>query len=137
LFGTDGLVVKMGDDEVKGLREVLLKHGVDKYLVVKNGTYQVEPSEGSEGVAEKVEVFSANTYFNTKVNVSNGEERILAYLWDAVHGGSLLGLHPGITKTLLSRFARKWGKTPDVAQLAHPNVSLVICNGENPILAIF
>jgi hypothetical protein len=132
LFGTDGLVVKMGDDEVEGLREVLLKHGVDKYLVVKNGTYHVEPSEGSEGVAEKVEVFSANTSFNTKVNVSNGEERILAYLlsgltwdmlWDAVHGGSLLGLHPGITKTLLSRFARKWGKTPDVAQLAHPNVT--------------
>ena len=37
--------------------------------------------------------------------------------------GSFKGLHPGITKTLLSRFERKWGKTPDVAQLAHPNVT--------------
>ena len=40
-----------------------------------------------------------------------------------VHSASFKGLHPGITKTLLSRFERKWGKSPDVAQLAHPNVT--------------
>lgn len=115
LFGSDGLVVKMENEDVQELRGGLMKYGCEKYLVVKNGTYHVAPSEGSEGV-ESLDGFAANTYFNTKVNVSNGEERLLAYmlsglswdmLWDAVHSGSILGLHPGVTKTLLSRCGGK------------------------------
>ena len=92
LFGADGLVIKMKEEEVQELRQVLLKHGVEKFLVVKNGTYHVASSEESGGVGS-FDVFAANTYFNTQVNVSNGEERILAYMlsgltwdmmWDAV-----------------------------------------------------
>jgi hypothetical protein len=73
-----------------------------------------------------------NTYFNTKVNVTNGEERILAYMlmgftWEMLHHavthGNIKGLHPDITLSLLQRFATKWGKTSDIVQMAHPNMT--------------
>lgn len=130
LFSENGYVLSMNEQDVKELKKYLEQCEVKKYLVVKEGTYHVQQDDVSENRTEEL-VMMANTYFNTKVNVSNGEERVLAYmlsgftwdmLWQAIEKQNVLGLHPGLTKTLLSRFARKWGKTPDVAQLAHPNV---------------
>lgn len=75
-------------------------------------------------------VLAANTYFNTKVNVSNVEERILVYLMSGltlkdmfkyVKYKNISGLHPDVTTSALNRFEHKWGSTPDAFQLAHPN----------------
>ena len=127
LFAEDGYVLRIGQDEIKRMKELIKEFHMAKVLAVRENTYQVvEPEQIT------VEALVANTYFNTKVNVSNGEERILAYmlmglswemLWNAVDKGNISGIHPGITKTLLSRFSRKWGKTPDVLQMAHPSVT--------------
>ena len=127
LFENDGYVVKMEGPEREELEKFVRRQGVEKVLVVENGTYRV--SEGGKG--EEMAMV-ANTYFNTKVNVSNGEERVLAYLlcgltwdmlWSAIDKGSITGLHPGITKSMLSQFGRKWGKSPDFLQMAHPNIT--------------
>ena len=74
--------------------------------------------------------YSANTFFNTKVNVSNAEERILVYLMSglslkdmhmSVKHSSITGLHPEVTTSALNRFAHKWGNTPDAYQLGRPS----------------
>ena len=79
LFEKNGYVVKLGEPEREELRNFVERQEMEKILVVKNGTYHVSDGEETAMVA--------NTYFNTKVNVSNGEERVLAYLlcglsWD-------------------------------------------------------
>ena len=127
LFGDDGMVIRLKGDDEKELRNWIEKYPVEKMLVVKNATYRVIDKEETE-----VEAMVANTYFNTKVNVSDGEERILAYmlmgfgwdtLWGGVNDGSIKGFHPGLTKELLNKFAKKWGKSPDILQMAHPNIT--------------
>ena len=128
LFSDDGMVIRLRGDDEKELRNWIEKYPVEKMLVVKNATYRVVDNE-EEG---EVDAMVANTYFNTKVNVSDGEERILAYmlmgfgwdtLWGGVNDGSIKGFHPGLTKELLNKFAKKWGKSPDILQMAHPNVT--------------
>lgn len=124
LFAQDGFILRMGENEIGKVKDLIKGFELVKVLAVRDNTYQVlEPGEMS------VDGLVANTYFNTKINVSNGEERILAYmltglswdmLWNAVSNGSISGIHPSVTKSLLSGFARKWGKTPDVVQMAHP-----------------
>ena len=125
LFGEEGMVLRLKEDEKKELREHVMNLDVIKYLEVCNSTYRVAWEK-----EKQEEAFAANTFFNTKVNVSNGEERILAYMlcgltwemmWEAIDKGSVRGIHPDINKPLLSQFSRKWGKTPDFLQMAHPN----------------
>lgn len=92
------------------------------------GVVDVDYVTGDSCVQELVLV--ANTYFNTKVNVSNVEERILVYLMSGltlkdmfkyVKYKNISGLHPDVTTSALNRFEHKWGSTPDAFQLAHPN----------------
>ncbi len=129
LFEDDGVVLKMDASEKEDLRKHIQRYELTKRLEVENSTYRVlyEIIEEEEDFA-----MAANTYFNTKINVSDEEERVLAYMlsgltWDmmnvAIGKGVFTGLHPGITKTVLERFSRKWGKTPDILQMAHPNIT--------------
>ncbi len=128
LFGEDGMVLRLRENEEEEFRRWIRDYPVVKKLLVKNSTYRVVEDED----AEEVVAMAANTYFNTKINVSDGEERILAYmlmgfgwdtLWGGVNDGSIKGFHPGLTKELLNKFANKWGKSPDILQMAHPNVT--------------
>jgi hypothetical protein len=73
---------------------------------------------------------SAVKYFNTKINVTNTEERILAYLISgmtidsmnaAIRNGAIAGIHPDITITSLNRFVHSHGHSVDAFQLAVPN----------------
>lgn len=129
LFGEDGVVLQMTEEEKEILREHIKSYEMTKKLEVENSTYRVlyEVIDEEEQCA-----MLANTYFNTKVNVSNEEERILAYMlsgltWEmlreALDKQLFTGLHPNITKSLLERFSRKWGKSPDILQMAHPNIT--------------
>ncbi len=75
LFEDNRFVMKLQEEEKRELREFISKHEVQKMLQVKiNSTYRVQ-----DGLVKEEMAMVANTYFNTKVNISNREERILAY----------------------------------------------------------
>ena len=73
LFGEGGMVLRLSEEEKDKLKEQVMNYDVTKYLEVNNSTYRV-----AEKKVEQEALAAANTYFNTKVNVSNGEERVLA-----------------------------------------------------------
>lgn len=122
LFHDDGVVVEMSRDELLALRDYVGKFPVVKKLMVRNRTYEVDQD------AEMA--YASTNYFNTKVNVNTKEERILSYLLtgltlrdiqSAVRTGSVTGFHPEVSTAALSNFESKWGRTPDVVQMAYPN----------------
>jgi len=72
---------------------------------------------------------TATRFFNTKVNVSNQTERVLTLLmtgltfrdWEMhVKNRSLEGIPPDLTLHGLHRFENRYGRTPEIVQLAHP-----------------
>jgi len=122
LFPHDGIVLRVDAAEQQMLRTYIAAFPVWKQLCVKNRTYEVVP-DGEEA-------YAATNYFNTKVNVTTGEERVLTYLLtgltlrdiqSAIQHKSVDGFHPELGSRALSSFERKWGRTPDVVHLAHPN----------------
>lgn len=123
LHPDSGTVYRLSEEERMRLREFLVQFQPVMQLTVRNGVYEV---------CEEVEAFVANTFFNSKVNVSSAEEMILAYmlsglsfdaLMDAARSGTFHGVHKCVTVAALNSFQRKFGRTPDVVQLAHPNVT--------------
>jgi hypothetical protein len=75
---------------------------------------------------------TATRYFNSKVNVSNNEERIMATLltglsfrdiYHMIKYNCAKGLPRDITIQSLNSFQHKYGSTPDVLQLAVPNLA--------------
>ena len=71
----------------------------------------------------------ATRFFNTKINVSNQEERILTLVmtglafrdWSLhVKNASLRGLPKDLTTARLSRFAHIFGRKPDILDMADP-----------------
>ena len=123
LFYEDGLVLDMSESELRELRDYLSVFNVSKRLRVNNSTYEVD--NRPVHVAH-----SAGNYFNTNVNVSNMEERVLCHLLmglslrdlqSSIKNNSVTGFHPAMTYDKLSNFEHKWGRTPDVIQMAYPN----------------
>lgn len=128
LFAQSGQVLKISESEQDELRNFVSKFETTKFLKVTNRTYEVDATE-NENCTEEL-VHTATTYFNTKVNVSNGEERILAYLLGGFSIYDMLeykkyncvtGFSPDLTTKALNSFENQWGRTPDVIQLAHPD----------------
>jgi len=129
---SDGInVVVHNSDAYVSVRGDSVHSGV----TVDDGVCSVGRDEAlgnGDGVLSAVgceEAHAASTYFNTKVNVSNVEERIMVYLISGltlkdmllyVKNGSVSGLHPDITTKALNAFKHKWGSTPDAYQLANP-----------------
>lgn len=122
LFPRDGVVLRIDVAEQQMLRDYIAAFPVWKKLCVKNRTYEIAPVQES--------AYAATNYFNTKVNVNTGEERVLSYLLtgltlrdiqSAIRDGSIDGFHPELEGRALSNFEAKWGRTPDVVHLAHPN----------------
>jgi hypothetical protein len=122
-----GVQLYMDEDERGEFISFIRKYKAGKSLVVKNKTYEVLDEMGLD--TEESMRAIANTYFNTKINVTNIDERILAYLLSGfsitslikyVENGKVKGLHPEVTKSALHKFASKWGNSPDVLQLAKP-----------------
>jgi hypothetical protein len=113
LFADDGVVLQLNEEQIAQLRDVISPWAVTKQLVVRNSTYEVY--EHGEDMSTAVG-YAANTYFNTNVNVSNVEERILVYLISGltmenlfryVREGSITGIHPDITTSSLNNFRGK------------------------------
>ena len=93
-------------------------------------TYADSPTPTAEGDVDAVVYSSTSTkYFNSRVQVSNVDERILAYLIAGftipmlksyLEKGLIHGLHPSVTMHSINAFARRYGNTPDPFALAHP-----------------
>lgn len=140
LFAEDGLVLRMSESELTELKEFLKEYPVVKNLKVRNRTYEVDNNisnlaentvQSSHSVYIEEDAFqgTASRFFNTKVHVSNQTERILTLLmtgltfrdWQMhVKNGSLGGIPPDLTLHGLNRFEYRYGRTPDIVQLAHP-----------------
>lgn len=139
----DGYLLKINKEQTKMLREYIRKFPVWKTLAVFNRTYEISSSRpnaidydvaeiGSDEICMiEEEAFSnrANRFFNTKVHVSNGSDRVLSMLLtefslDDLKGlvkhKSLGGMPPDLNEKILNRFANQHGKTPDIITLAIP-----------------
>ena len=144
LFEDGGLVLKMNQAELTALKEFLRTYPVVKHLKVNNRTYEVDQQDATHEALTVIEVdgermcetiqedaFSgiASRFFNTKVNVSTQEERILTLLMTGltfrdlymhVKNGSLSGLPADLTMAGLNRFEYKFGRRPEILNLAIP-----------------
>lgn len=141
LFKDGGVVVKLDSDELRDLKAYLANYEVVKRLKVKNRTYEVDESAVSElgdksGVpnfgtetAETANSGTATRYFNTKVNVSNGSQRVLTMLltgltfndlYVGVKNGCIDGMPPDLSLNALNHFEHKYGRTPDIIRMAVP-----------------
>ena len=70
-------------------------------------------------------------FFNTRLNTSTVEQRILAYLISGLTLNNLkhyvkhqtaTGIHPSVTMASLNQFERDYGSSPEAFQLAQPNM---------------
>lgn len=124
LFHNDGVVLDLSPQEIDELREFLQEYTVVKRLTVKNRTYEVARDNESD-VA-----YAASSFFNTKVNTSSIDELVtttlmmglpLPVLKHAIRHRTITGFHPKLTKKCLSTYEGKYGRSPDVVMMAHPN----------------
>ena len=129
LLPNEGYVLSLSPDHQQFLREYAQQHDIIKTLKVNNNTYEVAPDPISFPVAYNS---TATKYFNSKVNVSTAQERILSTLLTGLTFRDLLfitnndavsGLPRDLTATALHSFENKYGRTPDVLQLAFPDLS--------------
>ena len=141
LFANDGVVLRMTAAELEGLKEFLKSYPVQKVLRVNNRTYEVDPVASAAQFPQEVEQAhtvitleealngTATRFFNTKVNVSNQEERILTLLmtgltyrdlYKHVKHGSLQGMPKDLTLHGMEKFEYRYGRTPSILTLANP-----------------
>ena len=94
---------------------------------MNNNTYEVTPHQLSSPITYNS---TAKKYFKSKVNVSTAQECILSTLLTELTfrdllfpTNAVLGLPHNLTATALHSFENKYGRTPDVLQLAFPDLS--------------
>jgi hypothetical protein len=140
LYKNEGVVIEMDDQQVNELKQFVEQYKVVKRLSVKNGIYEVENNtitnnnlrgggEVESYMTEEAYSGKANRFFNTKVHVSNGQDRVLSMLMMGltiedlkalVKHKSLAGMPPDLTERVINSFEHKHGRTPDIITLAIP-----------------
>jgi hypothetical protein len=133
LLPNDGFVLVLSSSEQEYLRSYAQNKPILKKLNVRNNTYEVDaPSSSTSLKQQHAYASTATRYFNSKINVSTVEERILATLLSGLTfkdlltmtaNASILGMPRDITPQSLHRFENKYGRTPDILQLAFPDLS--------------
>ena len=135
LFPNDGKVIRMTPNEREALKDYIAAFPTIKRLIVRNRTYEVDSeSSDSSFTAEIENAYSgtATRYFNSKVHISNSQERVLATLltglsfndiYTMVKHNNIDGLPRDLTIQALNKFEHNYGRTPDVLQLATPNLA--------------
>jgi len=141
LFKDEGIIIDLNKDTMMEFKDYINQYPVAHKLHIRNKTYELADEQSSHQYQllydtssdqQHEQGFSAAPvqYFNSKINVSSVEERILALLISGltienlikyVKHGSVSGLHPDITLSSLHKFSRKYGYSPDAVQLAIPN----------------
>lgn len=140
LLEDGGAVLKMNTTELEEFKMLISKYQVFKKLCVNDRTYEVAGSVceyaglsiSSDSLKHDFnEAYSATAsrFFNTKVHVSNVEERILtmlltgfsyADLYQLAKSNGIGGLHPDINVKTLNRYMQKYGATPTLITLSRP-----------------
>lgn len=131
LFKDKGYVIALDETKLNNLKDWAKMNKVQQELKVINNVYYVDRDKSSGEVLNEQEEANqvATKYFNTKVNVANGDERILTLMLSGFNYQDLLkvtenklitGLPPDLTKHQLYRFANRYGTTPDIVRLALP-----------------
>lgn len=147
LFPDGGKVMQLTAEQQRQLKEFIRPFPLVKKLVVRNRTYEVDqraapspaaysatvaPAAGKPPIVEEANSNTATRYFNSKVNVSNTQERVLATLltglsfqdlYSMVKNSSADGLPRDLSMRSLNNFEHRYGRTPDVLQLAVPNLA--------------
>lgn len=140
LFPEDGRVVRLNVEEQTALREFLRPFPTVKELIVKNRTYEVRAAAPAAAAAcaavdecpDSALSSTATRFFNSKINVSNQQERVLAHLltgmsfkdtYSALRHGSIAGLPRDLTLQALNNYEHNYGTNPPVLQLARPNLA--------------
>ena len=125
----------MTPNEREALKDYIAAFPTIKRLIVRNRTYEVDSeSSDSSSKAEIENAYSgtATRYFNSKVHISNSQERVLATLltglsfndiYTMVKYNNIDGLPRDLTIQALNKFEHNYGRTPDVLQLATPNLA--------------
>lgn len=124
LFKDDGVVLRMTSEEQAKLKLFLQQFKTSLVLKVNNRTYEVD-----RGLHECGYSSTSTRFFNTKVNISNGTERVLTMLMTGlsfrdlyllVKHNSLSGMPVDLTCSMLNKFENKYGRNPDIVKLALP-----------------
>ena len=151
LFENDGAVIPLKESEIEQVRKFLNQFPATMKLIVQNRTYRVDENidaafaesddsvsnavstaASSDPVLEGAYSSTATRYFNSKVNVSNNDERILSLLLSGhsfkdiyffVQQGNIAGLPRDLTIQSLNNFERRYGRTPDIHQMATPDLA--------------
>ena len=135
LFPNDGQVIRMSSEEREALRDYIAAFPTIKRLVVRNRTYEVDSDDVDSNcsvVQENAFTSTATRYFNSKVHISNSQERVLATLltglsfqdiYAMVKNSNIDGLPRDLAMKALNKFEHNYGRTPDVLQLATPNLA--------------
>lgn len=127
LLSNSGYVLRLSEIEKAELEDYLKRFQKTMQLVVRNRTYEV-----ANNVDEMAYSNTATRYFNTKVNVSNNDERIMAMMltgltfndiYEMIRNNNTAGIPREITIKSLNNFSNRYGKSPDVLQLATPNLA--------------
>jgi hypothetical protein len=137
LLKDKGYILDLSDLDLNSLINYILNFKISKQLVVRNNTYEVDLSNDVHNVSNNTNndiaySSTANKYFNSKINVSSNDERILAMLLCglpyktlefAVKNGSITSLPRDITRDSLLTFSRKYGNNPEILQLSLPDLA--------------
>ena len=132
LFPEDGVVLRLTEPERESLQQYIKQFDVVKQLSVKNRTYEVANQATAKVQVEHAMNNTATRYFNSKVHVSNKEERILSMLlmgfthkdlYSMTTSNCVTGLPRDLTKRALNQFSHRHGTSPDILQLARPNLA--------------
>eukprot|EP01036_Dinobryon_divergens_P039047 gene39047-51372_t len=133
LLPNEGFVLALSPEEQQFLRSYAQDKPIQKQLTVRNNTYEVASSPSlATPPLQQAHASTATRYFNSKINVSTVEERILATLLSGLtfkdlltmtKNESVLGMPRDITPQSLHNFENKYGRTPDILQLAFPDLS--------------
>ena len=134
LMEDSGVVIRLTPQEKEKLQQFIGQFHQVKQLTVNNRTYEVvQDNDAVESMIVSEEAMSntATRYFNSKVHVSNTTECVLAMLLTglsfkdlyAMVQAGIQGIPREITIQTLNAFEHKYGRTPDVLQMATPTLA--------------
>lgn len=142
LLPDSGAVIALSEQEKGAFLKFIEQYNVYLQLKVENRTYEVDRAailfdklqDNNDGLCDAESALSgtATRYFNSKINVSTSEERILVSLltglsfndlYSMVKSGNVDGLPRDITVQSLNSFEHKYGRTPSILQMALPNLA--------------
>ena len=141
LLPESGRIIELNELEKSAFLSFIEQFSVYLQLKVENRTYEVCRTSCNESdrvlEIDNMHTESANSgtatrYFNSKVNISNNEERILAALltglsfndlYMMIKFGYVDGLPRDISVQTLNKFEHNYGRNPSVLQMAIPNLT--------------